>query len=57
LGLEGFDRIFFDDVGVHVVLIIIEVDQIGCLVVLVVWVAFWAVPGKVSYFSALEASI
>ena len=57
LSLEGFDWVFFDDVSIGVTLIVIKVDQIGCLVVLVVWVAFWAVSGEVSYFSTLKTCI
>ena len=57
MGLENFDWVFLIGVGVNEVLIIIEVDQVGCSVVLAVWTTFWAVPGKVSYFSTLEAGI
>ncbi len=57
MGLESFDWVFFIGASVDEVLIIIEVDQVGHSVVLVVQATFWAVPGKVSYFSTLEAGI
>jgi len=57
LGLEGFDWVFLDGVSVGVALIVIEINQVGCPIVLVVWAMLWAVPSKVSYLSTLEASI
>ncbi len=57
MGLEGFDWVFLIGVSVDEALVIVEVNQVGCSVVLIVWVTFWAVPSKVSYFSALEAGV
>ena len=57
LGLEGFDWVFFVGVVVGKVLIVVEVNQIGRSIVLVVWTTLWTVPGKMSYFSALEAGV
>jgi len=48
LGLEGFDWVFFVGVVVGKVLIVVEVNQIGRSIVLVVWTTLWTVPGKVS---------
>jgi len=55
--LEGLYWVFFDDIVVWVTLIVVEVDEIGCSVVLITLVAFWTVPSIVSFFSALKASI
>jgi len=57
LGLEGFDGVFFGSVGFGEGLVIVEVNEIGRLIVLASLAAFWAVPSKVSYFSALETSV
>jgi len=57
LALEGFDGIFFYGVGVGITLIVIEINQVGGAVILVPLLAFWAISGKVPYFSALEASV
>jgi len=57
LGLEDFDRVFFAGLVAGEVLIIVEVNQVGCSVVLTALVALWAVPSEVSYFSALETGI
>ena len=55
--LENFDGVFFIGISIDEVLIVVEVNQVGRLVVLAVWATFWTVPGEVSYFSALEAGI
>ena len=57
MGLEGFDWVFFYDVSVGEALIVVEVDQVGCSIVLVIWAVLWAVSGKVPYFSALETGV
>jgi len=55
--LESFNGVFFDDVGFRETLIIIEIDEVGCSIVLTSLAVFWAVSGEVSYFSALETGI
>ncbi len=57
LGLEGFNGVFFSGVGSDEVLVVVEIDEVGRLVILASLAAFWAIPSKVSYFSALEACI
>ena len=57
MGLEGFDRVFLGDVGLNEALVVVKVDKVGCLIVLASLATFWAVPSKVSYFSALETGI
>jgi len=55
LGLEGFYWIFLNGVGVSVVLIIVEVNEVGHAIVLAA--TLWAVPGEVSYLFTLKAGI
>jgi len=57
LGLEGFDGVFFDGFCFWETLTVVEVDEVGGLVVLASLSAFRAVPSEVSYFSALEAGV
>ena len=57
MGLEGFDQVFFNDVGIGETLIVVEVNQVGCSIVLVIWATLWAISGKVSYFSTLKTGI
>ncbi len=57
MGLEGFDGVFFDGFCFGESLAIVEVDEVGGSVVLASLSALGAVPGEVSYFSALEACI
>ncbi len=57
LGLEGFDRVFLSDLGFGKGLIIIEVNEIGCSIVLAPLAVFWAVSSEVSYFSTLETGV
>ena len=55
--MEGFDGVFLDWFHFGESLVVVEVDQIGGPVVLTSLLAFGAVPGEVSYFSALEAGV
>ncbi len=55
--MEDFNGVFFGDVSFGKALIVVEVDEVGHSVVLASLVALWAIPGKVSHFSALEAGI
>ena len=55
--MEGFDWVFFKGLHFRESLTIVEVDEISGSVVLTSLSAFRAVSGKVSYFSALEASV
>ena len=55
--MEDFDGVFFNNVCFGEALAIVEVDKIGCSIVLSSLSAFGAVPGEVSYFSALETGI
>jgi len=55
--LEGFDGVFFNGISFHEVLIVVKVDEVGRSIILASLVVFWAIPSKVSYFSALEAGI
>ena len=57
MGLEGFDRVFFDGFRFGKSLPIVKVDKVSGSVVLASLSAFGAVPSEVSYFSALEACI
>ena len=57
MGLEDFDRVFFAGLIAGEVLIIVEVDQVGCSVILTALAVLWAVPSEVSYFSTLETGI
>jgi len=57
LGLKGFNRVFFSDLGFCEALIVVKVDEVGCSVILASLAALWTVPSKMSYFSALEAGI
>ncbi len=57
MGLEDFDGVFFSGVDFRESLIVVEVNEVGRSVVLSPLAAFQAVPGKVSYFSALEAGV
>ena len=54
LGLECFHWIFFYDVCINIVLVIVKINQIGCVVVLIALATLWAVSGEMSHFSALE---
>ncbi len=49
--------VFFGYFGFSERLVIVEVDEIGCSIVLASLVVFWAVSSKVSYFSTLEACV
>jgi len=55
--LEDFDGVFFYGFCFREALVIVEVDKIGGSVILASLSAFRAVPGEVSYLSALEAGI
>ena len=55
--MKGFDRIFLDDFCFGEALVIVEINEVGSLVVLTSLSAFQAVPGEMSYFSALEAGV
>jgi len=57
LGLEGFDGVFFGDLGFGESLVVVEVNEIGRSIVLASLAALWAVSSEVSYFSALEAGV
>ncbi len=57
MGLEGFDGIFLGNLGFSKRLVIVEVDKVGCSIVLASLAVFWAVSSEVSYFSALEACV
>ncbi len=57
MGLEGFDRVFFDRFRFRESLVVVEVDQVGGPIVLASLSAFGAVPSEVSYFSALETGV
>ena len=55
--MKDFDGVFFNDICFREVLVVVEVDEIGCSIVLSSLSAFGAVPSEVSHFSALEAGI
>jgi len=55
--LEGFDGIFFSNVGFNEALVVVEVDKISRPVILASLAVLWAVSSEVPYFSALEAGI
>ena len=57
LGLEGFHWIFFDDIGIGIILTVVKVNEVGHLVVLVAWTTFGAIAGIMSFFSTLEAGV
>ena len=57
MGLEGFNGVFFGGVDFGESLIVVEVNEVGCSVVLSPLAAFRAVPGEMSYFSTLEAGV
>ncbi len=57
MGLEDFDGVFLISVGFGEALVVVEVDEVGCSVILTSLAAFWAVPSEVSHFSALKAGI
>jgi len=57
LGLKGFDGILFDGFCFGESLAIVKVDKVSGSIVLSSLSTFGAVPGEVSYFSALEASV
>ncbi len=57
MALEGFDGVFLYGIGVVIALIVIEVNQVSGVIILVPLLTFWAVSGKMSYFSTLEACI
>ena len=57
MGLEEFNRVLFYRLCFREALAIVEVDKIGGLIVLSSLSALGAVPGEVSYFSALETGI
>ena len=57
MGLEGFDGVFFGNLGFREGLVVIEVDEVGCPVVLASLAALWAVSCEMPYFSALEACV
>ena len=55
--MEGFNGVFFKGFHLGESLAIIEVDEISSSVVLTSLSAFRAIPGEVSYFSALETGV
>ena len=57
MGLENFDGVFFDGVGLGEALVVVEVNGVSRSIILSSLAAFRAVPSEVSYFSALEAGI
>ena len=57
MGLEDFDGVFFSSVSFSEILVIVEIDEVGRLIILASLATFWAVPSEVSYFSALETSV
>ena len=57
MGLENFDGVFFDYVGLGEALVIVKVNEVSRSIVLSSLVVFRAVPSKVSYFSTLEAGV
>ncbi len=57
MGLEDFDGVFFDGFSFGEALTVVKVDEVGGSVVLTSLSAFRAIPGEVSYLSALEAGV
>ena len=57
MGLENFDGVFFDGVGLGEALVVVEVNEVSRSIILSSLAAFWAVPSEVSHLSALEAGI
>jgi len=57
LGLEDFDGVFFDGFSLGEVLVVVEINEISCSVVLSSLAAFQAVPSEMSYFSALKTGV
>ncbi len=55
--MEDFNGVLFYRLRFWEALAIVEVDKIGGLIVLSSLLALGAVPGEVSYFSALETGI
>ncbi len=55
--MEGFDGVLFCGFGFGEHLVVVEVNEVGRLIVLASLAAFRAIPSKVSYFSALEACV
>ncbi len=55
--MEEFNGVLFYSLHFWEALAIVEVDEVGCSIVLSSLSAFGAVPGKVSYFFALKAGI
>ena len=57
MGLEGFNGVFLDGFHLGESLAVVEVDEVSGSIVLTPLSAFRTVPGKMSYFSALEAGV
>ena len=55
--MEEFNGVFFYSFRFWEALAIVEVDEVGCSIVLSSLLAFGAVPGEVSYFSTLKTSV
>ncbi len=55
--MDEFNGVFFYSLHFREALAIVEVDEVGHSVVLSSLSAFGAVPGEVSYFSALETGV
>ncbi len=55
--MEEFDGVFFYSFQLWEALAIVKVDEVGRSIVLSSLSAFGAVPGEVSYFSALETGV
>ena len=57
MGLENFNGVFFDGVGLGEALVVVEVNEVSRLIILSSLAAFRVVPSEVPYFSALEAGV
>ena len=55
--MEDFDRIFFDRFCFGESLVVVEINEVGGPIILTSLSVFGAIPGEVSYFSALEACV
>ena len=55
--MEEFNGVLFYNFCFWEALAIVEVDEVGCSIVLSSLLAFGAVPGEVSYFSTLKTSV
>ena len=55
--MEGFNGVFFSGVGSDEVLVVVEIDEVGRLVILASLSVFRAISHEVSYFSALKTCV